>query len=84
MFWNTIASSFLTPVFIGCTVRVAAATSIKVVGVSQPKLIHGFSPNFQGMFTQEDLELNRFLVGGGGGESGTNYSYANTFKIFGS
>ena len=38
-----------------CAVRaavaLAAAAGIKLVGVPQPKPMHEFSPNFQGMFT---------------------------------
>ena len=41
-------------------VAVAVAAGIKLVGVPQTKSIHGFSPNFQSLFMQEDLELVRF------------------------
>ena len=48
------------------------------MGVPQPKSTHGFSPNFQDMFTEEDPELIRcfflfmffFFLGGGGGGGG--------------
>ena len=37
-------------IVVPCAVR-ATAVGIKLVGVPQPKLVHRFSPNFQGMFT---------------------------------
>ena len=37
-------------IVVPCAVWAAAAAGIKLVGVPQPKPLHGFSPNFQGMF----------------------------------
>ena len=45
----------------------------KVVGVSQPKPVLGFSPNVQDMFNRKDLKLIRLE-----GISG----HGNTFKVF--
>ena len=50
---------------------------INVVGVLQPWPMHGFSPNFQDMFNQEDLEPVRFW-----GVYGYRSCHSNTFKIF--
>ena len=52
---------------------------LNFVGVPQPKPMHGFSPNFQDMFTQEDLELIMFW-----GIFGHNCCHGNSLKIFGS
>ena len=48
-------STLLTPAHKGWVIVVpcavwAAAAGIKLVGVPPPKPLHGFSPNFQGMF----------------------------------
>ena len=61
------------------------------MGVPQPKSTHGFSPNFQDMFTEEDPELIRcfsfvyvfFFFGGGGGGGGgvsDNCFHGNTLS----
>ena len=44
--WIQLSAVIVVP----CAVR-AAAAGIKLVGVPQTKPLHGFSPNFQGMFT---------------------------------
>ena len=44
------------------TVR-AAAAGIKLVGVPQPKHLHRFSPNFQGMFTPRGSRTDKLLRG---------------------
>ena len=41
-------------VFILCAIHLVAVSSIKFVGVPQPKPMHGFSPNFQAMFNQRE------------------------------
>ena len=48
-FLKTLLCSFVTIIVVPCAVR-AEAVVIKLVGVPQPKPLHGFSPNFQGMF----------------------------------
>ena len=50
----------------------------KLVGAPQPRPMHGFSPNFQGMFTKKHLELIKFW-----GVSGNNCCHGNNLKIFG-
>ena len=49
----SILMGLLTPAFIVVpwAVRAAVEVGIKLVGVSQPKPLHRFSTNFQGMFT---------------------------------
>ena len=49
-----------------CTVRAVAVAGIKLVGIPQPKPMHRFLPNFQGMFTIRESRadmatLSRFL-----------------------
>ena len=53
-------------------------SGLKVVGVPQPKPLHGFSPNFQDMFTPRDLQLIRFWR-----VSGYHCFHGYTFKISG-
>ena len=42
----TLFLAVLAVFVIPCAVRAAAVEGIKLVGVPQPKLMHGFSPNF--------------------------------------
>ena len=49
------------------------------MGVPQPKPLHGFSPNFQGMLTPRGFRADYVL-----GLCSNNCCHDNTFKIFGS
>ena len=60
-----------------CAVR-AALADIQLLGVPQPKPMHEFSPNFQGMFSPIGSRVDYVL-----GVSGNNCCHGNTFKIFG-
>ena len=40
------------------TRRVVAWAGIMLVGVAQPKPMHGFSPNFQGMFNPREFRAD--------------------------
>ena len=59
-----------------CAIGVVAC--IKLVAVPQLKPMHRFSPNFQEILPQDDLEPIRFLGG-----SSNNCCHGNTFKILG-
>ena len=61
-------------VVVPCTVWVAAV-GINLVCVLQPKPMHGFSPNFQDMFTLSGSSVKSVFG---------LFDNGNTFKIFGS
>ena len=74
-------------IVVSCAFRAAAAwmaVGIMLVGVPQPKSMHGFSPNFKVMYHHKDLELIRFwrVSGNNCCHDNTKYFWVLDFGVF--